>query len=234
MLHITNEVDEQEMLDRYLCNLSGVNSRHVELRQLSDAEQASWDAAAEYLAPFPLVIHYGVKDPAEIALLMAVTKARHPDVERWILIVDYLQLLDIDPRDAVHSTDANLLTLQRIAIGEHVPVLLLSNLGKSEWEMDPYKWTGKETGNVKGYAHFFAGVQPDAEFNRQVVRTGKLRCRLFISKNRRGVQFFEVPYETDAATGRCYELDERHQDAPPSAREGHPRGYYITHDGEDQ
>lgn len=211
VIHVTLENPDDELVERYLCNYGQVDSGALQMRRLGEVDQQNLETAKGVLAEMPLVIYdaSAVQRPSQVGMLVALAKAHQPDVSRWVVILDYVQLLDSDARHEVQSIDSNMRALQRLAVTEQVALIAVSSLDKESWKSDPKDWSGRGSSSIKGYALFFAGLVPDEEANHTSLRQGLLNVTLQVTKNRRGVQYADIPCQVVAGTGRWREITQQ-------------------------
>lgn len=211
VIHISLENSDTEILNRYLGNLGRIGSRAMDSRKFSDTERENLDYARNLMELMPLYVYdaNSVRQPADIAMLTALAKARHPDVPRWLAIVDYVQLLEVSHQrqSQIDAIDSNVRQLQRLAVTQQVALLAVSSLDKESWTGDPKNWSGRGSSTPKGEAMFFGCLVPDEEANRtSIPRDGIAYVTIIVTKNRRGLGSFHVPCRIEAPTGKWQEL----------------------------
>ena len=166
--HITNELPAYVMRERYLANYGGYSFGRALRGGLYAWEHDQRETATGVLDQMPLFVWESVPSVEEIGLRLANVKAQRPEAQGWLLVVDYIQRLESDARMDLHrATSRNFDHLQTISRNEQAALILASSLPKSEWQLDPDQWGGKDSGDVLGYTSVFLGLQRHKERDRQ-------------------------------------------------------------------
>jgi replicative DNA helicase len=127
-LLFTLEMGYAELIDRALAASAEVDLRHVKRTEDAAEKERIYRAAFE-LKRLKLVIHEGADTPAKILAFVRAWRRRH-GVD--LVVVDYCQLLSTGRR--TENRQAEIATISRklkqLALQEHMPVLLLSQLNR--------------------------------------------------------------------------------------------------------
>ena len=128
-----------------------------------------------------------------------------------ILIIDYLQIIQGDPRQSTReAVEANVTELKRISRSKDIPVFIISSLNRSNY-MTPVDYESfKETGGIEYTADVLWGLQLDVlndplfdkegkvKEKRDKIREAKAetprKVELLCLKNRYGIATYKVGF----------------------------------------
>lgn len=133
------EMTRQELMDRVVAGYLGVEAWKLKKGQLSDADFAQLGTLMDDLKDHPLFID----DDGDTTLVNLRSKARRQQMEHGLdlLIVDYLQLIEVTDRAAGENRTQQVSHISRqlknLARELHCPIIALSQLSRSVEQRNP-------------------------------------------------------------------------------------------------
>ena len=148
--HYSFEMDSEEILEKLILCVSGVDAGAVKRQTLSESDIANIAKALVTIAQWNLELD----DTSSLSLFELRTRAKRLQVERGLdlLIVDYLQLVR-PPKAESRVMEVSIITreLKTLARELNIPVLALSQLSRQA-EMgdgEPQLWHLRDSGTVE-------------------------------------------------------------------------------------
>jgi len=196
------EMGDDELVEKLVCCVAGVDIKRFEDKIQSDAEQARFDLAAEDVSEWPIHINDETNmTPSRLKAVARNWKRKH-DIK--LLVVDYLQLMKGDDRRAPrHEQVADISrNLKCIAKELRVPIIVLAQLNR-ECEKEnrmPNLSDLRESGAIEQDADtvtFLYSLLKDREPD-----APKERLRWVRAKQRAGQSFAEGVFRFQKNIGR--------------------------------
>ena len=192
------EMTERQLVSRLLCMLSGVEPDKLRFKQLAEDDRAKLEAAAEELDRLPLFLNYC--SGCTFEEIRAKTMALHRRMPLDLIIVDYLNLIQVNPAGRGEVRDTMDLALgdvcrklKNLIMEADVAGIVLAQLNRNcEARQDhvPVMSDLRDSGTIEQVADCVAfiyrperyGFTRDEKTGHSLVGVGKI----YIAKNRNG------------------------------------------------
>ena len=192
------EMTERQLISRLLCTISGVEPDKLRFKLLNADERARLGAASEELDRLPLFLNYC--SGCNFEEIRAKTMALHRRTALDLIVIDYLNLIQINPAARGEVRDTMDLALgdvcrriKNLVMEAGVAGLLLAQLNRNcEARTDhvPVMSDLRNSGEIEQIADSIAFVYRPEHYQEYYDKTTKEDMRgvgqLFISKNRNG------------------------------------------------
>jgi replicative DNA helicase len=216
VLFFSLEMSKEQLVDRMLSDVSGVDSWNIRTGNLSDEDFAKLSDASGEMAEAPVYID----DTPGMTVLEMRTKARRAahNAPLGLVIVDYLQLMQGSGRDngnRVQEVSEISRGLKLLARELNVPVIALSQLSRSVESRSPQipqLADLRESGSIEQDADIVMFIYREAYYNPDTERENV--TDLIIAKHRNGptgkVELYFHPERL-----RFMSLDKAHSNSAP-------------------
>jgi replicative DNA helicase len=216
VLFFSLEMSKEQLIDRMLADVSGVDAWNIRTGNLSDEDFAKLSEASGEMAEAPIFID----DTPGMTVLEMRTKARRAAhaAPLGLVIIDYLQLMQGSGRsdgNRVQEVSEISRGLKLLARELDVPVIALSQLSRSVESRSPQipqLADLRESGSIEQDADIVTFIYREAYYNPDTDRQNI--TDLIIAKHRNGPTG-KVELYFDAERLRFMNLDKKHEQAPP-------------------
>lgn len=189
VLFFSLEMSKQQLTERLLAMVAGVDAQRLHRGILNEAEVARMSEASGPISTAPFWID---GEPA-LDELMLLTKARkeaaaHP-IE--LIVIDYLQLMEGSRSKEGRTQEVSAISraLKRLARQIGVPVIAISQLSrKTEEHPDKKPWLSdlRESGQIEADADIVLLLWREDYYNKNVSSKKANVCEIHVAKQRRG------------------------------------------------
>jgi replicative DNA helicase len=212
VLFFSLEMSKEQLIDRMLADVSGVDAWNIRTGNLSDEDFSKLSEASGEMAEAPIYID----DTPGLSVLEMRTKARRAahNAPLGLVVVDYLQLMQASGRsdgNRVQEVSEISRGLKLLARELNVPVIALSQLSRSVESRSPQipqLADLRESGSIEQDADIVMFIYREAYYNPDTDRENI--TDLIISKHRNGptgkVELYFHPERL-----RFMSLDKRHE-----------------------
>jgi len=217
VLFFSLEMSKEQLIDRMLADVSGVDSWNIRTGNLSDEDFAKLSEASGEMAEAPIFID----DTPGLTVLEMRTKARRAahTAPLGLIVIDYLQLISGsssgNSNNRVQEVSEISRGLKLLARELNVPVIALSQLSRtveSRTPQIPQLADLRESGSIEQDADIVMFIYREAYYNPDTDRQGV--TDLILAKHRNGptgkVELYFHPERL-----RFMSLDKRSEDTPP-------------------
>jgi replicative DNA helicase len=183
------EMSKEELTMRMLSKDTGITYTKIEQGQLTSEEERQIALSAGRLATKQIIID----DPSMMSIGQLRSKARKLAQKKnggiGMIVVDYLQLMQGDPRAGNREQEIASISrgLKSLAKELHVPVIALSQLNRElgkRQDKRPTKTDLRESGAIEQDANIIAFVYRDEYYNPDTNYPGE--TEVIVGKNRNG------------------------------------------------
>lgn len=209
------EMTERQLVSRLLCMLSGVEPDKLRFKQLAEDDRAKLEAAAEELDRLPLFLNYC--SGCTFEEIRAKTMALHRRMPLDLIIVDYLNLIQVNPAGRGEVRDTMDLALgdvcrklKNLIMEADVAGIVLAQLNRNcEARQDhvPVMSDLRNSGEIEQIADSIAFVYRPEQYREYYDKHTKEDMhgvgQLFIAKNRNGATG-EVRFRYNASLTQIY------------------------------
>ena len=188
------EMSREEIAQRLVCSISGVNMRHAMTGHLSaDDWKALWEGRKELDKADIYIDESSLVSPAEILSKCRKIKREMGGLD--LIMIDYLQLMNGSSkyRDSNRQQEISDITrnLKVTAKELGVPILLLSQLSRDVEKREdhrPQVSDLRESGAIEQDADIVMFIYNEAKYTDIDVKDGPNICELIVAKHRNGPQ----------------------------------------------
>jgi replicative DNA helicase len=211
VLFFSLEMSKEQLIDRMLADVSGVDSWNIRTGNLSDEDFSKLSEASGEMAEAPIYID----DTPGLTVLEMRTKARRAahQAPLGLIVIDYLQLIQGKRTDGNRVQEVSEISrgLKLLARELNVPVIALSQLSRtveSRSPQIPQLADLRESGSIEQDADIVMFIYREAYYNPDTERQNI--TDLIIAKHRNGpVGKVELYFHPERL--RFMSLDKRHE-----------------------
>lgn len=178
------EMSAKQLFIRYLSNKTEIDKRKIRRAQLSETEMAYLLKTMDEYKENILIDDSG---KPRINHIVAQARLTHAKTPLDMMIVDHLQLVSTDMRNAGRVTELDEITrqLKLLAKELNIPIFVLSQLSRKCEERPnkrPMQSDLRESGGIEQNADIVIGIYHDSMYNPVIPHDFK--CEVLILKNR--------------------------------------------------
>ncbi|WP_110933776.1 replicative DNA helicase [Paenibacillus bouchesdurhonensis] len=146
------EMSSKDVAERYICDISGIDSRKVQKGRLTENDWDNYSKALDILDQLPIYID---DTPGmTIEYIWRQTKAMKKKHSNLIIYIDYLQLIETEKKFSQNADRVNYVSkqLKQMARTFDIPVVAISSVGRKCEERNdkrPMMSDLRESGNIE-------------------------------------------------------------------------------------